>query len=266
MPPLTLAQFVPMLARFPHDEFLDPIDSLRLSLLMVELLVDRTVDYPLLKYLSRFLSPKLYDDVIEERNIEHTCGYIICSNLPKARRSLVDARIAHLLSPPNGFQIYARKPLMILPNTHLLQYCCKEHYQALTFYRNQLLEEAVFGRANIMVAPPFPADYPSYWYENGITCLEEVLEQHRQDTNKLLSEIIAQLAGLRVDDANPQSQSSQQPDPTNKLIELINNFEIVEHEDPKPDLGNKDEEDDEDVATNPDGYRTSARAWGGYVV
>lgn len=261
MPPLTLTQFVPMLARYPHDEFLDPGQALGLLLLLVELLVDNTVEYPLLKYLSRFLLPDLYDSVVEERQIEHNCGYIICSNKPKARRASV-----HLLLPPNGFQIYARKPLIILPNTYSLQYCCKEHYQALTFYRNQLLEEAVFSRANIMVAPPFPEDYPAYWYENGITCLEEVLERHRQDTNKLLSEIIAQLAGLKVDDSNGHQQPLPAHDPTNKLIELINNFEIVEHENPQPDLGNKEEEDEEDTNTNSDGYRTLARAWGGYVV
>lgn len=251
---LTLDTFIPMLSRFPHEELLDPVDSQKLQLLTIELLVDHTVDLPLLKYLSRFLTPALYDDLVEERNIEHVCGYITCDRLPKSRRLLLDH--GHIAGAGgDDFQIYARKPLIILPNTYLSQYCCKQHYQSLVFFRNQLSEEAIFARANIMVAPPFPKEMPLFWYENGITCLEEILARQRQDPLLSLSEVISKMAGLHVDD---------EEDPgTNKLIDMIHDFEIVEKENPQPDYGEGDEEEGED---NGGGYKTSARAWGGYVV
>lgn len=286
MLPITLDQFVPMLDRFRKDDLLDPGEAARVQLLIIELLVDHTVDYPTLKYLLRFLTPELYDELVDERNIEHTCGYIICDKLPKSRRLSNE-------SPPapngrrgslslggafgggvggmgtNSFQIYARKPLIILPNTFLRQYCCKEHYQALTFYRNQLSSEAIFGRSGIMTVAPFSANCPSYWYENGITCLEEVLEHQRQ-SGKSLHEVITMMAGLGMADKSTDNSSDEPA--TTKLIEMLHDFEIVEHENPQADIF-KDEAEDEDdendgseISQSNGDYRTTNRSWGGYVV
>ena len=153
---------------------------------------------------------------------------------------------------------------MILPNTYLSQYCCKEHYQASLFYRNQLSQEAVFARKDILNVSPFPADYPSTWYENGITCLEEVLAKHKElkEQGKSLSEVISMMNGLSVVDESRNNE-------TNELIKLIEDFEIVEKEGGLEGDGVPDESqylDKEEMSTGIDGYYTTDTSFGGYVV
>lgn len=163
---------------------------------------------------------------------------------------------------------------MILPNTYLSQYCCKEHYQASIFYRNQLSNEALFSRKNIFTTPPFSSDKFN-WYENSITCLEEVIAKHKElkQYGKSISEVIAMMNGLTVSDLNNNSELN---DETNQLIKLIEDFEIVENNEPNMngDLEEVDEEgytqDNEenihDITNNVEGYVTSNKSFGGYVV
>lgn len=226
---LTLDQFIPQLAPFANRELLTPGESSKLSLIITELLLDHNVDFPLLKFLSRFLTQSSYDDIIEERNIEHECGYILCNNSPKqlTRRRLSSNSNGTTTtgSGDTRFQIYNRKPSIILPNTYSSQYCCKEHYQASLFYKNQLSPEALFARKDIMIASPFPEDYPSNWYEKGITCLEEVLAKQKEAANKgkSLGEIVRMMNGLSVEDDDIRNETSE-------LIRLIEDFDIIEKE------------------------------------
>ncbi|EMG45718.1 RTR1 RNA polymerase II subunit B1 CTD phosphatase RTR1 [Candida maltosa Xu316] len=285
MEELTLESFLPYLEPFNNHELLTPLECSKLSLLVVELLVDHYVDFKLLKFLSRFLTQQSYDELIEERNIEHECGYIMCNQSPKSlvRRLSMNSNgftQASSIKDPGAstkYQIYNRKPSMILPNTYLSQYCCKEHYQASIFYRNQLSNEAIFSRTEIMTTPPFPINKVN-WYENSITCLEEVIAKHKElkQHGKSLSEVIAMMNGLTVGDL----ENSEMNEETNKLIKLIEDFEIVEKEDPNVngDLHNEDnegipEEDPDDyeehlhgITNNIEGYVTSNKSFGGYVV
>lgn len=265
---LTVESFLPHITGLANKDTLSPGEASRLLLLITELLLDHFVDLQLLKFLSRFLTPQIYDEIIEERNIEHQCGYITCNKSPKQnvrRLSVISNGSASTLpafaSPGASatsmtkYQIYNRKPSMILPNTYLSQYCCKEHYQASLFYRNQLSLEAVFARKDIMVAPPFPAIRS--WYENTITCLEEVLAKHRElkEQGKTLGEVITMMNGLSV---------SEDDKDTNELIKLIEDFEIVEKEGGVhgDDLDSEDETDTNAV----EGYVTTNKSFGGYVV
>lgn len=239
---LTLNQFLGHLAPFANKELLSPIEASRLLLVITELLIDHNVDIPLLKFLSRFLTQESYDDIVEERNIEHQCGYIICNNTPKQQVRRLSSNSNGTTSCMDGetkFQIYNRKPSIILPNTYLSQYCCKDHYQASLFYRNQLSSEAVFARKNITLVPPFSDNLPASWFENGITCLEEVLAKHRELKNqgKSLLEVVQMMSGLSVEDNED----------TTELIKLIEDFEIVERvgDENGDDLALIDDEDDD---------------------
>lgn len=249
---LTIETFLPHLAPYAGKELLLPKEASLLLLKIVELVLDFPVDVPLLKFLSRFWTPESYDESVEERNIEHQCGYPLCQQTPqhKVRRP----------STTNGgvesatkYQIYNRKPLIILPNTYLLQYCCKQHYQASIFYRNQLSHEALFSRKDVLSVPPFPS-VTHAWYENNITCLEEVLQKHRElkDEGKTLGEVIAMMNGLSVDDDHD----------TSELVKLIEDFEIVEHE---GGLGADNDSDDPGPLAI-EGYVTTSRSFGGYAV
>lgn len=284
---LTIETFIPYLAPFANKELLTPTEASRVLLIITELMIDRTVDLPLLKFLSRFLTQDTYDEIVEEKNIEHQCGYLVCNNSPKHQ-------VRRLSSNSNGttacndgetkFQIYNRKPSIILPNTFSSQYCCKDHYQASLFFKNQLSSEAVFARKDIMIISPFPVNYSSAWYENGITCLEEVLAKHQEVENqgKSLLDVMRMMTGLSVEDQETTKDTSE-------LIKLIEDFEIVEKdanlvgevpEEGESALLDEDEDEEENqgfrqnlvdptmkTTMNPgDGYVTTDKSFGGYVV
>lgn len=238
---LTLPHFLELLLPYASKSPLTPLDALRMQLYITELLVDHFVDFPLLKFLSRFLTQQALDEIIEERNIEHQCGYLVCGASPRhlSRRLSHSSSGVSPLSPT--FQIYNRKPSLILPNTYLSQYCCKAHYQALIFFRNQLSNELVFARENILSAPPFSMDQPLSWYENNITCLEEVLERHRQlrSQGKSLADVVNMMSGLSV------SSDASSAD-TSELARLIEDFEIIEHENPQAQESGVESDDDAD--------------------
>ncbi|RLV96572.1 RNA polymerase II subunit B1 CTD phosphatase RTR1 [Spathaspora sp. JA1] len=275
---LSLEQFIHYLEPYANKETLNLIEASKLQLLITELLVDYYVDFRLLKFISRFITQQSYDEIIEERNIEHQCGYITCDQSPK---QMVRRRSSGGNSINNGngigftydtvdtsyqYQIYNRKPTMILPNTYLSQYCCKEHYQASIFYRNQLNNEAIFTRKDIMIIPPF-SNTVGWWYENSITCLEEVIAKHKElkQQGKSLSEVVAMMSGLSVDDTTRHDQD----DSTNQLVQMIQDFEIVEKEsnligDVVPEEPEEEEEKTETPAS--EGYVTNSTSFGGYVV
>lgn len=255
---LNVETFLDHVTPFGHKELLTPGEALLLLLKIAELVLDNTVDVPLLKFLCRFLTPDSYDELVEERNIEHQCGYPLCENSPmhKVRRA---SHSGGVMETSTRYQIWNRKPSIILPNTYLLQYCCKEHYQASLFYRNQLSSEALFARKNILMVPPFfPMSGP--WYENNITCLEEVLEKHRElkQQGKTLGDVISMMNGLSVADGD------EVPD----LVKLIEDFDIIEHEGGVEPLGEDGipELDAESASRGVDGYITTSRSFGGYVV
>ncbi|GEQ72101.1 hypothetical protein JCM33374_g5787 [Metschnikowia sp. JCM 33374] len=259
METLTVEDFIKQLGPISGKELLSPTESSQLQLKIAELVLDYCVDIPLLKFLSRFLTPQLYDELVEEKNIEHQCGYLLCGQLPKreVRRS---SSIAGAFETSTKFQIYNRKPSIILPNTYLSQYCCKEHYQASLFYRNQLSSESLISRKSIMDVPPF-ANISGVWYENNITCLEEVLAKHKElkQQGKSLGDVIAMMNGLSVADGDNE---------TADLVKLIEDFDIIENKSPEftePAI-DSEEETTESAAKGVEGYVTNDRCYGGYVV
>lgn len=277
MKQLSIADLTPLLAPYATGNVLAPPTASKLVLLITELMVDHNVDYQLLKFLSRFLTPSSYDEIIEERNIEHECGYLVCDQSPTRLVRRLSANSNGTTTADGDpqattrFQIYNRKPSIILPNTYLSQFCCKEHYQALLFYRNQLKDEALFARENILSVPPFSEDAPPQWYENGIKLLEEVLQKHQElkSQGKSLTDVITMMNGMHIAEAD-------HPD-TSQLVKLLEDFDIVEKEGgldgDSAIVDEEDEEDDgslalsgSDISRNIDGYVTSSKSFGGYVV
>lgn len=275
---LTVDAFLVQLAPYANKDLITPLEASAIQLKIAELVLDNSVDVPLLKFLSRFLTQVSYDELVEERNIDHQCGYLLCGKCPRhqVRRLSHSSGGASKLETSVRYQIWNRKPSMILPNTYLSQYCCKEHYQALLFYRNQLSLEAVFSRKDITMLPPFP-NIPGSWYENNITCLEEVLAKHREmkEHGKSLADVIAMMNGLSVADG------ANDPE-TNDLVKMIHDFDIVER-DPNADEVNDDSNDDNDnenddndpqalqrnaekASRGIDGYITTGSSFGGYMV
>lgn len=269
---LTIDTFLKFLKPFWGKEPTIPTEvASQVQLIIAELLVDNTTDLQLLKFLSRFLTQQAYDEIVEEKNIEHQCGYPPCNNSPKqhVRRLSTggDSSKSEVVSSIK-YQIYNRKPSMILPNTYLSQYCCKDHYRASLFYRNQLSLESIFARKDIFTADPFPSDHPSYWYENGTKCLEDVLKIHKdlKGQGKSLADVISMMSGLSMEE-NSITQE------TKDLIKLIEEFEIVEKEGilENDDYGTEERLEEElKVCNNTsnaiEGYITTDKQFGGYMV
>lgn len=257
MTKLTVEAFLSHLEPFGNKETLSPMEASQLLLKIAELALDNTVDTNLLKFFSRFFTQQSYDELVEERNIEHQCGYLLCDSAPKHQVR----RLSHLggcMETATRYQIWNRKPSMILPNTYLSQYCRKEHYQASLFYRNQLSQEALFARKNILTIPPFPATFEP-WYENLVTLLEEVLAKHKElkSQGKTLTDVISMMNGLSVADGERD---------TSDLVKMIEEFEIVENEGgligDEPDLSFNGTS----AAKQMEGYIPTERAFGGYLV
>ncbi|ODQ67772.1 hypothetical protein NADFUDRAFT_48442 [Nadsonia fulvescens var. elongata DSM 6958] len=176
-PSPTLAKFTSSLAPFQREGLLSAKECNQLILDLVELMADG-VDLPFLKFASRFLTPQDYDEIIDERNIIHHCGYPVCNNDPKGVRQ------AHQIN-------YRPNIGLVLPSTYLSKYCTKEHYQASVFYRSQLSDEALFQRRHVTVIP-----YGKSEWEQNVTLLEEL--QYGISQHKSLKQIVDEFKTLSM--------------------------------------------------------------------
>ncbi|ODV59050.1 Rtr1/RPAP2 family protein phosphatase ASCRUDRAFT_15156 [Ascoidea rubescens DSM 1968] len=166
---LTIGSIAPVLDRFVKPGYLTPNESNYLQLILVERLAENSTDKELLKLLSRFLTPLIYDDIVEERNLSKLCGYPVCHKRSIKNKTLNINKIR-------------------TPYSYLNNYCTKEHYQCSEFYKNQLLDEAVFNRSNITFVK-----VGELFYEKNISLLEDLWE-FKQDNEELsLVEILRKL-------------------------------------------------------------------------
>ncbi|KAG7193870.1 uncharacterized protein KQ657_005068 [Scheffersomyces spartinae] len=133
---------------------------------------------------------------------------------------------------------------------------------------SQLSGEALFARKDITIAPPFPQYYPLTWYENGITSLEDVIAKHKElkQQGVLLSEVVAMMSGLSVLDG------LEMPKETSELVQMLEEFQIVEKEGGLVDEQDEDDDDNHQEQVQPNGgggggaYITDNRSFGGHIV
>lgn len=267
MESLTIDRVTQYLLPFANKEILTPGEATRLCLILTELLVEHTVDVPLMKFLSRFFTQEIYEDIIEERNIEHLCGYLLCDQKPRGKLGLFKFDGKNIVvDDPRRFNQYERdvyKKKLLWPRIYISSFCNRDHYRASLFYRNQLSDEAIFARKDIMIAPPFPSQYPDRWYEKNIICLEEVLAKHDElkEEGKTLSEVVSMMSGLEV--------SEEKEKETDDLVKLIKDLEIVEKEGGVfGDDIYDNSDDDENANGNPqriESYSTTTQSFGQYI-
>lgn len=214
----------------------------KISLALLPILLE-TVDPYFLKFCARFLTPDDFQEVIDERNISHTCGYPLCSKIPTNTQGKykIDFKSTH-------FSI-------IYP--YLTNFCSKEHAQSAKFYQKQLSDESMFLRRDITYLP-----YGESKYERQMALLEEL--QHMASTeNKSLDDVIVQFANMSVVGSHQQSEHQAAAEESNiidKLSEQMKGFNFaVEERDPtKPSMDDFIGVED-DLEGDPaviEGYRT----------
>lgn len=131
-------------------EYLSPLQANNLVLQFIIAGTD-PISSDALKFLTRFLTPREYDELVEERTVLSRCGYPTCTFL------LRDVR-GNIRSPQNQ--------TVLAWQHHFCQLSC---YQASQFYREQLSNEPLVTRKNVAFCK-----FGDMHYEDEVLLLPEV--------------------------------------------------------------------------------------------
>lgn len=153
---ITIDSFKPVLYSYGYSE-LTPLQASKLQLALLDDLSQDECDSFFMKFLSRFITPEVYEELIQERIINKKCGYAMCSNPP--------ARIKDNFSK-------SFKESKLLPYNYLNSYCSKLCFQKSEIYKAQLSSEALFARKDVCLK-----NYGSMKYETNVKLLDEILKE-----------------------------------------------------------------------------------------
>lgn len=172
-----LAALVPATAKV-----LSPRQANMLSYQITEKLMVGNCDRQALKLVARWLSQESFADLVEERVVNHHCGYPLCK--------YQDDRIKEV-------QLNRLVTTLKMPGSYNNKYCCRSHYQCAEFYKRQLSEEPLFMRIH-MDAAYFGPGTP----ESRIVLLEEVFEAKHNEANgsAQMRELLSLMDGLELDE------------------------------------------------------------------
>ncbi|KAK9462339.1 Rtr1/RPAP2 family-domain-containing protein [Lipomyces oligophaga] len=181
-----------VIKRFITEKTIGIREANSIVLLLIEFMTNH-VDSDFLKYASRFLTAESYDDIVDERNVLHICGYPICTESPI---SLICAN-----KRKRGKKIYqiqyteprTSDPPSTSAVSYMRKYCSRRHFQASMIYRAQLSEEAVWARSGITWLPPGESEW-----EKDISLLDEIMDSKESvSTTGLDRDVREVIAGLR---------------------------------------------------------------------
>lgn len=203
---LTIEKLHHLLLPILNKPMLTPKEANQLTYHLTELLITNNCDSKSLRLLARYLSKKSYDDIIEERIIEHFCGYPLCKyNDPK---KIKDMEINSLVKK------------LKMPRYYNSKYCCKNHYLCSEFYKNQLGFDALFMRINLN-EPWFSENS----IEHDIILLDDYINMKENGTNvNGVSNVIDLLRNMNIQDSNSSNSKVNE-----ELIEHFENFKVIEH-------------------------------------
>ncbi|KAH3901829.1 related to RNA polymerase II subunit B1 CTD phosphatase RTR1 [Saccharomycodes ludwigii] len=175
-------------------------EALTLDLLLI-LSTEDIDDYITLKKIYKLFDKQSYSELIAERNINHKCGYPLCSGKPNREKDLYGKtnKILDKLKNPYGY---------------LTNYCSKSHYQCSQFYKAQLPEDALFSRLGDHI---LGQNIVSLSSPTDIKLLEELITSEEE-----MRSLADNLSNVHLENTN-----------TGELIDMMNNFKIVENGSPK---------------------------------
>lgn len=201
---ITVEKFHDLLLPVLHKPILTPKEANQLTFHLTELLMINNCEPKVLRILSRYLSKKSYEEIVEERVIEHFCGYPLCKhNDPKKIKDM---------------QVNSLVKSLKMPRYYKSRYCCKNHYLCSEFYKNQLSFEALFMRVNLN-QPWFAEDT----VENGVVLLDQYInmKEKRIEVDDL-DNVIDMLRRMNVEDSGSDTKAQE-------LIEKFEGFKVIEH-------------------------------------
>ncbi|EDO16280.1 hypothetical protein Kpol_1053p17 [Vanderwaltozyma polyspora DSM 70294] len=197
-----------------------------ISLGLLEMLCDSDCqDEKTLKYLAKFLTPELYEDLIDERNLNKKCGYPLCDRAPERIRD------------PFSIDINTRKFLWENnPYAYLSTYCSKLHFKCSQFYQMQLSEDALFSRTGIHLYTTTSGSNPGIPDDSKyhVTLFEELLREKASEDD--IKKLIASMRGLDIQNKADDSELDEE------LSKWLGDITIVENPNPS-ELGDLVRED-----------------------
>lgn len=195
-----------------------------IGLVLVELLCDDSCsDEATLKYLARLLTPQLYRDIVDERNLNRRCGYLLCSDPPERIRD------------PFAMDTVTRKFMWENnPYVYLSQYCSKYHFRCSQFYEVQLSDDPLFTRTGVhLVRDPLRDEQDKY----TVRLFEELVrERATAEDIKALVTGVSRLQLKNGDGASGRPSSDSISTSSISVSDELSNWlaevKIVEHSEP----------------------------------
>ena len=174
-----------------------------------------------LKYLARLMTPELYADLVDERNLNQRCGYPLCSGAPERIRDpfSVDQVTKQFLWENN-------------PYAYLSKYCNKFHFRCSQFFQVQLSEEAIFARTGVQLLEDTQEMRQTQDDKFNVTLFEELLREKASEED--IKSLVAGLKRLGLDASQDGEDGDEQLEVD--LSKWLEQIKIVENKDP-PMLG-----------------------------
>lgn len=174
-------------------------------------------DEATLKYLARLMTPEIYADLVDERNLNQRCGYPLCSGAPERIRDpfALDQVTKQFLWENN-------------PYAYLSKYCSKFHFRCSQFYQIQLSEEALFARTGVHLIEDTDDMKRSQDSKFNVTLFEELLREKASEED--IKTLVAGLKKLGIDTSNVPEEDSD--DLEVDLTKWLEQIKIVENADP----------------------------------
>lgn len=211
-----------MLKPFQQHRQLSIREGEVLSLEVLTLLCDDYCeDEETLKYLARLLTPEIYADLVDERNLNHRCGYPLCDGAPERIRDpfSIDQVTKQFLWENN-------------PYAYLSKYCNKFHFRCSQFYQVQLSEEAMFARTGAHLIEDTVDMKKTQDDKFNVTLFEELLREKASEED--IKSLVAGLKRLGLDTSATEEEGDEQLEVD--LTKWLEQIKIVENSDP-PFLG-----------------------------
>lgn len=210
-----------VLKPFQRHKQLTVKEAEEISLGIIDALCDSYCeDESTLEYLSMFLTPQLYHDLLDERNLNKLCGYPMCSKSPERIRD------------PFGVDDNTKKFLWENnPYAYLSIYCSKFHFRCSQFFQVQLSDESLFVRTGIHLINQ-PSEEQQRFRENYCVTLFENLLREKASKDDMKS-LVAGLRRLGIKNENEGETQNGDDQFETDLSKWLSDIKIVEHEEPK---------------------------------
>lgn len=210
-----------ILKSFQKHKQLTVKEAEEISLELIDALCDSYCqDEVTLQYLSMFFTPHMYQDLLDERNLNKKCGYPMCNRSPERIRD------------PFGVDDNTKKFLWENnPYAYLSIYCSKFHFRCSQFFQVQLSDESLFARTGVHLVNQSIQEQEQLNEKYGVILFEQLLREKASEND--MKSLIAGLRRLGIKNDNDNGTRNGEDQFETDLSKWLSDIKIVEHQEPK---------------------------------